>query len=115
MLMFSLACILITFIGYLLPIICIICTFFSNDSILQHLQAALGPVALVFAKENHREDVEQWAKNILTIAVLSILVTAPIGAIGISLGGPRLLSKEEPVKKNKKDKRVDVALVEDQM
>lgn len=34
------------------------------------------------------------AEDVLTIAVLSILLTAPLGAIGIALSGPRLLSKD---------------------
>lgn len=80
------------------------------------VQAALGPVALDLAKSNKRPDVEPWAKNVLTIAVISILITAPIGAVGISLGGPRLLSNEPvPNKKYKKDKQIEVAVVEDQM
>lgn len=80
------------------------------------MQAALGPVALDIAKkEAEHKDVIPWAQNVLTIAVLSILVTAPIGAIGISLGGPRLLSTELPVKKYKKNETVEVAVVEDQM
>ena len=38
---------------------------------------------------------EEWGENILTIAVLSILVTAPVGAILISSLGPKLLDKDE--------------------
>lgn len=34
----------------------------------------------------------------LTIAVLSILLTAPLGAAGISLSGPFLLKKKKPEK-----------------
>ena len=36
-----------------------------------------------------------YADKILTIAVLVILVTAPIGAIAILNSAPRLLSKEK--------------------
>ncbi len=36
---------------------------------------------------------EPLAQQILTIAVLSIIITAPIGAIGISVGGQALLNK----------------------
>lgn len=53
------------------------------------------------------------AKSALTIAVLAILVTAPIGAIGISVGGPRLLSKEAPVK-NKENCQIDGVTIENQ-
>lgn len=61
-------------------------------------------------------DAEPYARDVLTIAVLSILLTAPVGAIGISVGGPRLLSNEPVVKKHKKaDQKSDVAVVEDQL
>lgn len=38
---------------------------------------------------------EERGVQILTLAVLSILVTAPIGAIAIATLGPKLLEKEE--------------------
>lgn len=34
--------------------------------------------------------------QLLTIAVLAIIVTAPIGAVAISLAGPRLLTMSQP-------------------
>lgn len=53
-------------------------------------------------------EVMPFARDVLTIAVLSILITAPIGAIGISLGGPRLLSNEQFEKsKNKYQTNAD--------
>ncbi|KAG8224184.1 hypothetical protein J437_LFUL002306 [Ladona fulva] len=41
------------------------------------------------------KDPEQieWAKAVLVISVLSIMLTAPIGALAIALSGPRLLKK----------------------
>lgn len=64
-------------------------------------------------------DAEPYARDVLTIAVLSILLTAPVGAIGISVGGPRLLSNEPVVKvkkyNKKTDQKSDVAVVEDQL
>ncbi|XP_065223892.1 putative SLC9B1-like protein SLC9B1P1 [Planococcus citri] len=60
------------------------------------VQATLGPVALDLATKRGQEDYIQWAEDILTIVVLSILITAPIGAIGITVGGPRLLTKDPP-------------------
>lgn len=54
------------------------------------------------------------ARDILTIAVLSILITAPVGAIGISIGGPRLLSTDIP-KSRAKAQKSDIAIVEDQL
>ena len=41
--------------------------------------------------------------QILTIAVLSILLTAPTGAVGIAVSGPRLLRRSE-VKQETGDK-----------
>ncbi|XP_065223902.1 sodium/hydrogen exchanger 9B2-like isoform X4 [Planococcus citri] len=63
------------------------------------VQAALGPVALDLANRSRQQDSIQWAQDVLTIVVLSILITAPIGAIGITIGGPRLLPKNQPVSK----------------
>ncbi len=64
------------------------------------VQAAIGGIALDNAKnlpEDHesREEYERLGSMILTIAVLVILITAPIGAIGIMLSGPKLLKREE--------------------
>ncbi|XP_050538581.1 sodium/hydrogen exchanger 9B2-like isoform X2 [Daktulosphaira vitifoliae] len=57
------------------------------------VQAALAPVALDMARlKGTHEDVEA-ATQLLTIAVVSILITAPIGALGIQWFGPKLLSK----------------------
>ena len=75
------------------------------------VQAAIGAVALdaaktqlTNAKETYTDNSTQvymakesveYVQSILTIAVLSILVTAPIGAALIAVCGPRLLSKEQ--------------------
>ncbi|XP_046675876.1 sodium/hydrogen exchanger 9B2-like isoform X3 [Homalodisca vitripennis] len=58
------------------------------------VQAALAPDALDMVRRDENPtqvDIDR-GEQILTIAVLSILVTAPLGSIGITLGGPRLLS-----------------------
>jgi len=52
------------------------------------VQAAIGAVALDEAT-NARE--EEMGRDVLAIAVLSIICTAPVGAIAISILGPRLL------------------------
>nr|CAD7194577.1 unnamed protein product [Timema douglasi] len=58
------------------------------------VQAALGPVALDIArKQSMSDEIQTLASQVLTISVLSILVTAPLGAMAISLTGPRLLNK----------------------
>ncbi|XP_060861285.1 sodium/hydrogen exchanger 9B2-like isoform X2 [Metopolophium dirhodum] len=56
------------------------------------VQAALAPVALDMARMMGTEEDKESASRLLTIAVISILVTAPIGAFGIQWFGPRLLS-----------------------
>ncbi|GFR84750.1 mitochondrial sodium/hydrogen exchanger 9B2-like [Elysia marginata] len=55
------------------------------------VQAAIGAVALDRAKDVGDEDLIKLGEQILMLAVLVILITAPIGAVGISLTGPRLL------------------------
>lgn len=59
------------------------------------VQAALGPVALDLARTEDPQDTRklELASQVLTIAVLSILVTAPLGALGIYIAGPRLLGR----------------------
>lgn len=59
------------------------------------VQAALGPVAMDSVrtlKDGDPEDKHR-AEITLLICVLSILMTAPFGAIIITLSGPRLLTK----------------------
>lgn len=57
------------------------------------MQAALGPVALDSVRDGNRHAEREYAEHVLVICVLSILLTAPIGAILITLSGPRLLKK----------------------
>lgn len=61
------------------------------------MQAALGPLAFDHAKLNYPQIPENIQRGQITlmIAVLSILFTAPIGAIGINFLGPKLLKKSE--------------------
>ena len=56
------------------------------------VQAALGPAVLDSIDETDPQQVE-YAEKVLAICVLSILLTAPLGAIIISLSGPKLLTK----------------------
>jgi len=65
------------------------------------VQAALGPVALDSLYNSDLDpnsDLYKLRKElglkILTIAVLVILITAPIGSIAITLSGPKLLNKK---------------------
>lgn len=56
------------------------------------VQAALGPSTLDEVDKDDQRQVE-YAETVLTLCVLSILLTAPAGAIIISLSGPKLLTK----------------------
>ena len=56
------------------------------------VQAALAPTALDKVNPNDPEQV-YYAETVVTMCVLSILLTAPTGAILITLSGPKLLTK----------------------
>lgn len=45
------------------------------------------------ARSKNDLELQKYGMDVLTVAVLSILITAPIGALLISLLGPRLLQK----------------------
>ena len=66
------------------------------------VQSALGPIFLDNVKALNAVEAEwlQMGNNILimTLALLSILITAPLGAVSIFALGPRLL-KQNDVKK----------------
>jgi len=56
------------------------------------VQAALGAVPLAMILDGKITGMSVWTgETILAIAVLSIVVTAPLGAIGLKLGGRHLL------------------------
>jgi NhaP-type Na+/H+ or K+/H+ antiporter len=58
------------------------------------VQAAMGAVPLTMILEGQITSLDEGVGQvILAMAVLSIIVTAPLGAIGIKLAGPRLLEK----------------------
>ncbi|KAK9981285.1 hypothetical protein ABG768_000838 [Culter alburnus] len=57
------------------------------------VQAAIGSTALDMARSKNDLELQKYGMDVLTVAVLSILITAPIGALLISLLGPRLLQK----------------------
>ena len=57
------------------------------------VQAALGPVAMRNLTEDSTEEERHYAYVILTVCILSIVLTAPLGAIIISVTGSRLLTK----------------------
>ncbi|XP_048366193.1 sodium/hydrogen exchanger 9B2 isoform X2 [Sphaerodactylus townsendi] len=57
------------------------------------VQAAIGSLALDTARTHQDQTLEQYGMDVLTVAFLAILITAPIGALIIGLAGPRLLHK----------------------
>lgn len=46
------------------------------------------------AREEGDEALIKFGLDVLTLAVLAILTTAPVGALGIGLAGPRLLARQ---------------------
>jgi NhaP-type Na+/H+ or K+/H+ antiporter len=77
------------------------------------VQAALGSVPLDIIRETYNEDdpdfekYERYGNAILVTAVMSILVTAPIGLVAISVLGPRWLDCVDP-EVDKVDVEIDV-------
>lgn len=61
------------------------------------VQAAVGSMALDLAREKNNELAITRGSLILNLAVLSIIMTAPLGTIVISLTAKRLLKKEEQI------------------
>uniref|UniRef100_A0A3B5AWD1 Mitochondrial sodium/hydrogen exchanger 9B2-like n=1 Tax=Stegastes partitus TaxID=144197 RepID=A0A3B5AWD1_9TELE len=57
------------------------------------VQAAIGSTALDMARTKDDQQLQKYGMDVLTVAVLSILLTAPVGALIIGLSGPRLLQK----------------------
>ncbi|CAE1272954.1 SLC9B1_2 [Acanthosepion pharaonis] len=60
------------------------------------VQAAIGSVALSTARDKKKPVFERYGLTILEVAVLVILITAPIGAALVMLTGPRLLNRTDP-------------------
>ncbi|XP_076458394.1 sodium/hydrogen exchanger 9B2-like [Babylonia areolata] len=57
------------------------------------VQAAIGAIAYDMAREMGDEDMIEYGEKVLVLAVLVIVITAPIGAVAIYLGGPHLLKQ----------------------
>lgn len=66
------------------------------------VQAALGPVALDYARQTDSAELKSYANAMLIVAVLSIIITSPIGAFAIMQLGPRLLHCTPPTGQNTK-------------
>lgn len=60
------------------------------------VQAAIGALALDLARQTESgPQAEIYGTQIVTIAVLAIIVTAPIGALAIAWSGPRWLQRQD--------------------
>uniref|UniRef100_H3CYY8 Solute carrier family 9 member B2 n=1 Tax=Tetraodon nigroviridis TaxID=99883 RepID=H3CYY8_TETNG len=57
------------------------------------VQAAIGSTALDMARSKKDLQLQKYGMDVLTVAVLAILLTAPVGALVIGLAGPHLLRK----------------------
>ncbi|KAM9330487.1 sodium/hydrogen exchanger 9B2 [Gastrophryne carolinensis] len=64
------------------------------------VQAAIGSVALDTARGAGIKQLEDYGMDILTIAFLAIIITAPIGALVIGLTGPKMLHRSETMLKS---------------
>ncbi|XP_026329044.1 sodium/hydrogen exchanger 9B2-like isoform X2 [Hyposmocoma kahamanoa] len=78
------------------------------------VQAALGPAALDLIKNGGtagypKEEELHYAEVLLAVSVLSVVISAPLGAILIALSGPKLLapSKEQPFQATTDNVRVE--------
>ncbi|XP_032515452.2 sodium/hydrogen exchanger 9B2-like isoform X2 [Danaus plexippus] len=76
------------------------------------VQAALGPAALDLVHNGKtagqpQAEEETHAKIILAVSVLSVVISAPLGAILIAVTGPRLLSRDPPVHEEVEDTNKD--------
>lgn len=62
------------------------------------VQAALGPVALkaVTSQQRSAEEVH-YAELVKNFCILSIILSAPLGALLISVSGSKLLTKTKPI------------------
>lgn len=75
----------------------------------------MGPVALDMARQLNDTESEVLANAVIIIAVISILITSPIGAILIMELGPRLLhrtpaeNEEKRVANNENEGTVECA------
>jgi NhaP-type Na+/H+ or K+/H+ antiporter len=65
------------------------------------VQAALGPIFLDNAIKYGKTEWIPIGEEILTLAVLSILITAPLGAVAILALGPKLLDDGQPGQEDK--------------
>ncbi|KAL7863879.1 hypothetical protein AOLI_G00152990 [Acnodon oligacanthus] len=83
------------------------------DGVCLCVQAAIGSTALDMARSVGDEQLERYGMDVLTVAVLAILVTAPIGALAIGLAGPRLLQQYTEIKETLPEEKAESASTPD--
>ncbi|XP_060510511.2 sodium/hydrogen exchanger 9B1 isoform X1 [Panthera onca] len=71
------------------------------------VQAVLGPLALETASIS-APHLEPYSRDVMTIAFLAILITAPNGALIIGILGPKVLARHDPSKINVKLTKLDL-------
>ncbi|GAB5570598.1 sodium/hydrogen exchanger 9B1 isoform X1 [Prionailurus iriomotensis] len=69
--------------------------------------AVLGPLALETASIS-APHLEPYSRDVMTIAFLAILITAPNGALIIGILGPKVLARHDPSKINVKLTKLDL-------
>lgn len=80
-------------------------------------QAAIGPIAMDMCAASENPclgRMREEAVEVFTLAVLAILITAPIGSIAISIGGKKLLPRAVslPLEELTKDNKEHLSSVE---
>ncbi|XP_073495301.1 sodium/hydrogen exchanger 9B2 isoform X2 [Phyllobates terribilis] len=71
------------------------------------VQAAIGSVALDMARHTKNKQFEEYGMDVLTIAFLAILITAPIGALIIGMTAPKMLQKSNPCTGSEESEETD--------
>lgn len=117
---------IVMLIALLLRMFCsIIITRFSDMNVKEMLfiamthipkatvQAALGPVALDLARHRTDKDLIEYANVMVIVAVMSIIITSPIGALLIMQLGPRWLHHTPPVDRQRDGIRNEAANITD--
>ena len=63
------------------------------------VQAAIGPTALDISEAMHDQDPQhiEWGRDILTLAVMAILIAAPLGGVLIGCCTSKLLEKSKDI------------------
>lgn len=56
----------------------------------------LGPAVLEVALHGGNNETVGFARKIVMVCIISIMLTAPVGAIVVSLSGSKLLTKAKP-------------------